>query len=279
MPSENVMFEPTERDRILRYVRQFCEPETCAAITFKILADQFKDRDTAASIIRVLWSEGLIEPTKYETDPEDGALFEVPEPKIDSELKDTTQFVLATSGYKAVDPLFLSQLEPEQVNSGGTADLSATINVVGNEIIQASSIINDRLLEEFRKKPDKMLSLSPREFEELIAELFLREGFSVEITPFVKDSGKDIIAVKHDHLGTHLYFAECKRYAPQYPVGVDYVRSLYGIVELEKATKGILATTSYFTSGAEKFAREVKYRIGLNDYDDIKDWLNKVVKG
>lgn len=271
------MFKPTQRDRILRFVRQFCEPETCAAITFDILADQFEDRHTAEIVIKELWKEDMVVPTKYEADPEDGALFDVPEPKIEEPIKNTTQFVLTDLGYKAVDPLFLSDLSHE-LNKYTLTDLSNSITAIGKEIITVSSFINDRLLKEFHKNPEKMLSMSPREFEEFIAELFNLEGFNVELTPFIKDGGKDIIAVKNDDLGTHLYFAECKRYDQRNPVGVEYVRSLYGIVEKEKASKGILATTSYFTSGAEEFAKDVKYRIGLKDYEDIKNWINKVIR-
>ena len=108
-----------------------------------------------------------------------------------------------------------------------------------------------------------------------MAELFLREGFDVEITPERKDGGRDVLAVKHSDLGSHLYLAECKRYSPIRPVGVEYIRSLYGVVEAERATRGIIATTSYFTKGAKSLSQDLKWRIGLKDYIDLQAWIKK----
>ena len=118
-----------------------------------------------------------------------------------------------------------------------------------------------------------MLFLNPRQFEEFVAELFLREGFHVELTPFRKDGGRDILAVSKTELGSHLYLAECKRFNPNRPVGVEYIRSLYGVLEHERATKGIIATTSYFTKGAVDIAGQMKWRISLKDFDDLVAWI------
>ena len=47
----------------------------------------------------------------------------------------------------------------------------------------------------------------------------------------------------------------------------------YGITELEKATRGILVTTSHFTKSAQDFAQSVGTRLLLADYDTIVKWL------
>ena len=122
-----------------------------------------------------------------------------------------------------------------------------------------------------------MFSLKSRQFEEFVAELFTREGFQVELTPPRKDGGRDILAVSKSEFGSHLYLAECKRYHPNRPVGVAYVRALYGVLEYEKATKGILATTSYFTKGAHDLAEDLRWRVSLKSYEDLRDWIRKYV--
>ena len=77
MTKEEYLFEPSEQEKIVRYIRKFCEPETCAAITFGNLVNNFQNRDIDESALKTLWKGGLVEPTKYESDPEDGALIEV----------------------------------------------------------------------------------------------------------------------------------------------------------------------------------------------------------
>jgi len=98
------------------------------------------------------------------------------------------------------------------------------------------------------------------------------------LTPASKDGGKDIYAAKKDHLGTFLYIVECKKYAPDNPVGVALVRQLNGVLHAEQATAGILATTSFFTSGAKQFQETVAFQISLKDYFGIQGWLNAVLK-
>jgi len=259
---------PNDRERILRFIRHFCEPETCRALQFERFIPEIGSRESAEQVLKELWQKGLVQPTNAEIDPEDGALFEVPMPKIEEPIKDSTQFVLSDLGYKSVDPLY----DPFTEYSLTTDPPEL---YVPENIIIATEFINERLLEELKKDPEKMFSLSPRQFEELVAELFYREGFDVELTPEKKDGGRDVIAISHNELSSHLYLAECKRYSPNRPVGVEYVRSLYGVVEAEKATRGIIATTSYFTKGAQAFSQDLKWRIGLKDYTNLQSWIKR----
>lgn len=138
--------------------------------------------------------------------------------------------------------------------------------------------VSDDLLKELHKNPKIIYDLSPRGFEVLVADLLGRLNYEVTLTPASKDGGKDIYAAKKDHLGTFLYIVECKKYAPDRPVGVGIIRQLSGVVNAEQATAGILATTSFFTKGAEEFQRTLSYQISLKDYIGIQTWLDAVVK-
>jgi restriction system protein len=66
---------------------------------------------------------------------------------------------------------------------------------------------------------------------------------------------------------------QCKRYAPKHKVTVEAVRELYGVVESEKATSGLIITTSTFTKPAKAFQEKNKFRLSLVDMDDLKKWL------
>jgi hypothetical protein len=129
------------------------------------------------------------------------------------------------------------------------------------------------LISQLSKNPDEMYRMDPRSFEELVAQLLSREGFDVTLTPPTKDGGRDVLAVENTAAGQHLYLVECKRQARHRPVSVDIVRALYGVVEEEKATGGLLVTTSHFSSDAWKFRDGISYRMALRDYDTLVEWL------
>ena len=143
----------------------------------------------------------------------------------------------------------------------------------GNRIAVASHEAWTRLIRELAKSPELLHHLDSRKFEELVAELLDREGLEVRLTPQSRDGGRDILAFYHTPVGKHLYLVECKRTQATSPVGVYVVRQLYGVVTQERATAGLVVTTSRFTSPAIAFAVALEYQIGLKDYEAVKHWL------
>lgn len=69
---------------------------------------------------------------------------------------------------------------------------------------------------------------------------------------------------------------ECKKYNANNPISVKLVRELYGTVEADKATAGMLITTSYFTKDAKEFTEKTKHRMALRDYNDLVQELNVI---
>lgn len=140
--------------------------------------------------------------------------------------------------------------------------------------------VNEELIAYLAKHPEKMRDLEPRKFEELVAEMWKNQGFDVELTPSSRDGGMDVIAVRKESIGTMMTIVECKRYAADNKVGVEIVRALYGVVEQKRATRGVIATTSYFTKGVQDFRNDMQFRIGLSDFDamsqSIADWKTEL---
>ena len=135
--------------------------------------------------------------------------------------------------------------------------------------------VSDLILE-VSKRPNLLYQITPREFEELIANIFSRHGFNVELTKQTRDGGRDIIAIRSDLGISSKYIIECKRYSKNSPVRVDLVRSLYGVQAQEGANKSVLATTSYFTPDARKFAENInttQWAMDLKGYEDIIKWV------
>lgn len=145
-----------------------------------------------------------------------------------------------------------------------------------NTIITVSEIEDDALTQ-LSKNPYLFYQLSSYDFERVIAKLFEKKGFSVKLTPQTRDGGKDIFIAKND-LCSFLFYVECKKYEPTNHVGIDVIQRLYGVVSAEKATGGIIATTSYFTKPAKDYIQEhnITHQISLKDFNDIQQMINEL---
>jgi hypothetical protein len=131
------------------------------------------------------------------------------------------------------------------------------------------------LISRLSKNPELLHNLHPRKFEELVAELLSREGLEIHLTPETRDRGRDVLAFHQTPVGRLLYLVECKRHLRTRPVGIGIVQRLYGVVAQERATAGLIVTTSRFSKEALTFAETVKHRLGLRDYENMKIWLRK----
>lgn len=132
------------------------------------------------------------------------------------------------------------------------------------------------LISAIANSPDLLYRIQPREFEEIIAAVFERNGFRVQLTQQTHDGGRDIIAFRSDLDIESKFIIECKRYAKNRPVSVDLVRSLFGVQQSEGANKAIIATTSHFTPAAKTFAKErssTRWAMDLKAFDDIVGWI------
>ncbi len=142
------------------------------------------------------------------------------------------------------------------------------------KIIIDVTTANSEIMRLLQKEPDLAWSLPPRKFEEIVAEILDKQGYEIELTPASGDGGFDIFAARQDGLGKFLYLVECKRYVPPNKVGVEIVRSLYGVIQTKRATAGAIVSTSFFTAGAKDFQREVQHQLHLHDYLVLQKWIN-----
>ena len=92
--------------------------------------------------------------------------------------------------------------------------------------------------------------ISPRDFENVVADLFEKQGYAVEQTPYVNDGGKDIILRKNGQV----FFVECKQHSDSNTVGRPMLQKLVGAMH-GFATKGFFVTTGTFTSSAVEYAK------------------------
>lgn len=144
------------------------------------------------------------------------------------------------------------------------------------EMLTDISIVNDKLLSQAKRNPNIIHKFTPHEFELFICEVLNKQGYNVKLTKQTRDGGKDLIVVQHDFLGEFCIYVECKRYNKSHPVNVSIVRELYGIINADDVTAGMLITTSYFTKDAKEFTEKIKHRMSLKDFNDLTQALNNL---
>lgn len=102
-------------------------------------------------------------------------------------------------------------------------------------------------------RPD-LMDMTPTEFEHLVRQLFQAQGAEGWTTHQSGDDGVDAVIAKRTPLIGGLSIVQAKQYRGV--IGVNHLRELAGTIEEKKAAWGILITTSWFTSGCAKKARE-----------------------
>lgn len=117
-----------------------------------------------------------------------------------------------------------------------------------------------------------LLSLNPYDFEHLVRQLFEAMGMRSWVTKAAKDDGVDAVATNEDPIFGGLCVVQAKRYSKA--VGVDAVRELAGTMEDKHATKGIMVTTSWVTSGGHDHARR-HGRIQIIEHDNLRYLLRE----
>lgn len=115
---------------------------------------------------------------------------------------------------------------------------------------------------------EKIKSMTPRDFEFFVAEIFERLGFSVKITQATRDGGKDIIATKAEPI-PYTLIVECKHWGKNHKVDVSVVRSVYGVQTAMQANQSVIVTSSQFTRDAREFAQERENLMALWDIEDL----------
>jgi HJR/Mrr/RecB family endonuclease len=97
-----------------------------------------------------------------------------------------------------------------------------------------------------------LMELTSQQFESLIQNLFEKIGLDTRQTRPSRDGGVDCVAYNTDPILGGKVVIQAKRY--KNTVGVSAVRDLYGTLQNEGASKGILVTTSGYGKASYDFA-------------------------
>ena len=97
-----------------------------------------------------------------------------------------------------------------------------------------------------------LLEMKPTDFESLIQNLFTKMGLEARQTRPSRDGGIDCVAYDTRPIFGGKIVIQAKRY--KNTVGVSAVRDLFGTLQNEGASKGILVTTSGYGKASMEFA-------------------------
>jgi len=156
------------------------------------------------------------------------------------------------------EQLDLSRIDPESCLKG----LNASVSKKPTELAPVKPVLEFSMVDpRFVKEEDiisgldnrtNLMDLNPREFESLITNLFEKMGLETRQTRPSRDGGVDCVAYDPRPIFGGKVVIQAKRY--KNTVGVSAVRDLYGTVQNEGASKGILVTTSGYGRSSFEFA-------------------------
>jgi restriction system protein len=163
----------------------------------------------------------------------------------------TTRDIFASLSLRQVDPIACLKALNAGV-SKSPSELAPVRPVLEFDMVDPRFIQETDVLSTLEQRPN-LMGLTPLEFESLISNLFGKMGLETRVTQASRDGGVDCVAYDPRPIFGGKVVIQAKRY--KHTVGVSAVRDLFGTVQNEGASKGILVTTSGYGKAAFEFAQ------------------------
>lgn len=148
---------------------------------------------------------------------------------------------------------------------------------VSKHTLEIQKTLTAELIRRIVKSPSELYQLTPKQFEEVIADLYVVDGYSVELMGSWNqaDGGVDILAIKAISESHNFRTAiQCKRYSAENRVAAAPIRELAGVLDRFQAHSGALITTSEFTGPAIREAVHY-WRVDLIAFQGVIDKLRR----
>lgn len=188
-----------------------------------------------------------------------------------ADLKSLGVYEVDNPHYKKAAPMQLFLLTHIKA-AAATRYGSAEPYIVGLKTFDA------KCLEFFAEQPDKLLQLTPEQFQFLIANRLDDFGFEVTTVGAInrKDGGIDLIAVPRKGF-PFLLAVQAKHHRGQRKTPVSDVRDLNGVIQSSNSlfSMGMIITNTAFTADAKWFAQHNSRLLRLRDGKDLCRWLKR----
>lgn len=143
----------------------------------------------------------------------------------------------------------------------------------GDSRVAVKELCPQKLIDEISEHPELLDDINSREFEKLIAELYARMGYEIELRRAVKDGGLDFLAITNEEKDPYIIIVECKHYLKKNTIGVELVRTVNGVRDFNNAGHAILVTSSKFSPEAKKLSMENQHKICLQDGKEVLELI------
>ena len=147
--------------------------------------------------------------------------------------------------------------------------------------IAVREFIGQEIIDGIAKNPEALQDLTKTDFERLMAEIFARMGFHVDLYRPSKDDGIDFLAVDIGQGDPIIKAVQCKH--PDTPANgkkprtlpVTTVREIYGVAKANDLAGAIALTSSTYSPEAKRFAELKPEEIQVANAGDISKWVRK----
>jgi restriction system protein len=160
-------------------------------------------------------------------------------------------------------------------------DIVAVTPIVDFDLSRYKFVDDFDAAAELDSRPD-LLHMDWFVFEHLIRQLFEKIGMKgwAKTTQGSRDDGVDVVVTDPNPITGGICVIQAKLYSSVVPA--EAVRALWGTVEEQHATKGILVTTAWFGPTSREFAAKRLGRVRLIEGDELKglleEYLNRKVR-
>lgn len=144
---------------------------------------------------------------------------------------------------------------------------------------EEGKFIDQRFINYLHANQEKLTEMHWRKFEELTAEYFYRQGFTVDLGPGSGDDGVDVRVWKEgqdENEDPPHMIIQCKRQKKKIEKVV--IKGLYADMNFLKSEYGLIVTTSELSPGARETIKARGYLIDEVDNSGVKNWLTALQK-
>lgn len=192
--------------------------------------------------------------------------------------EDWAYYIVAAVDFDRLEAqwLLLNNINDVKFGPKAIADLSGPEDESIDDLLSAGE---KDLIAYLVAHPQALDSLTPRQFEGLMASIYRNLGFDTESVGAWNqaDGGVDIVAVSKTVAATEFRLAiQCK--ASKRKISAKPIRELAGVLDTFHAHQGVVATTSTFTSDARREAEGTLWKLTLQDRDAVVRRLLAIVR-
>lgn len=149
----------------------------------------------------------------------------------------------------------------------------------GSGDAEFGEFIDQRFVNYLIANHDRLSDMHWRKFEELTAEYFHRQGFTVELGPGANDDGVDVRVWKAEHnvkIDPPHILIQCNRQKAK--IEKIVVKGLYADMQHYDAECGLIVTSSELSPGAKETILARRYSINEVDNSGLRMWLKALEK-